>query len=448
MVLLGIDDLVFDLLWIGKGLQGRWRSRSLIPPQETPSKHFAIFIPLWRESAVIAPMVEHMMRQWPVGDYDIFLGCYPNDAATLSTAQALSAQHIQVHCIINVRAGPTTKADNLNNLWRAVVSSIEWRDKFDAIVLHDAEDKVHAEELQLYSAYLADHDMIQIPVVPLPDHRSKWVAGHYMDEFAEAHNKEMPLRCALGAPIPSAGVGTALSMDLVRRQTAKFHDPFDADSVTEDYELGWRIGLSGRRTIFVRATGTDGKLIATRAFFPDTLSASIRQKARWVLGIALQGWDRLVEDVAHRRLPGTGFKQTALCSLYAYWMLWRDRRTVLSSIFLLAGYWGACFYGLIVLMKEMAPNLPISAIPFSQAWQFLFTMTAGFIVWRLALRAYFVWREYGLGEALLSIPRVGVSNAVAIVAGHRALFQYLKWICGAPQRWDKTDHRFPDTEQG
>lgn len=443
MLLFGLDDIIFDLLWISKSVDGRWRARPLKDDPEIQQKRFAIFIPLWREYAVIHQMVDYLQHIWRNQSYDIFLGCYPNDDKTLTAAKALSGKYANVHFIVNDHAGPTTKADNLNNLWRGINSQEAWRDAFYGIILHDAEDKVHGDELRLYASLLPDHDMIQIPVLPLADPRSKWIAGHYMDEFAEAHGKELPLRHALGTPIPSAGVGTALSVPLLRKLAEQRGAPFDADSVTEDYELGWRAGLRGERTIFVRARGHDGSLIATQAYFPDNLAAAIRQKTRWVLGIALQGWDRLSSEEDIWQRPGSG-KWQKIC---AHWMLWRDRRSILSAVLLLAGYWGGILYAALWLFHEAHPVDSKSILIFTDAWKTLFAVTTGFVLWRLMMRFYCVWRAYGMGEAILSIPRVFISNSVAIVASHRALIQYILWTRGAPQHWDKTDHRFPDVQE-
>lgn len=436
MLLCGVDDALFDLIWMGKGVRGRWKLAPVADLPDHPPLKFAIFIPLWRESDVIAPMMAHLLRCWPDDNHDVFLGCYPNDRATLAVAQALAAEHGNAHCIVNRHAGPSTKADNLNTIWCSLGDGAG----YDAIVLHDAEDKVHADELRLYEAYLAQHDMVQIPVLPLPDRDSLWVAGHYADEFAEAHAKELPLRHALGVPVPSAGVGTAIHINLMRKLASATGLPFHADSITEDYELGWRAGLSGERTIFVRALGEDGSLIATKAYFPESLSAAIRQKTRWVLGIAWQGWDRLSGHIAElkKSRAATGH------SVFAHWMLWRDRRAILSPLFLLAGYWGAILYAAIWIMGEAVPGLSTQALTFPPSFQFLFSVTTFFIFWRLVMRAYFVWREYGAAQAFASVPRILVSNAVAIVAGHRAMVRYLCWGRGAPQKWDKTDHRFDD----
>lgn len=247
--------------------------------------------------------------------------------------------------------------------------------------------------------------------------------------------------------MPSAGVGTALHISLIEKLARTRGQPFDTESITEDYELGWRAGLGGQRTIFVRAKASDGSLIATQAYFPDTLSTSIRQKTRWVLGIALQGWDRLAADMADMQRQAQGSQHPFMRSLFAHWMLWRDRRVVLSSLLLLIGYWGALLYTAVLLVREAMPMLPVRTISFPADLRFIFTLTFFLFCWRLVMRAYFTWREYGFGQAVLSAPRVVVSNAVAIIASHRAILQYLRWGRGAAQSWDKTEHRFADGKE-
>ncbi|MFX5693114.1 hypothetical protein ABTE17_20770, partial [Acinetobacter baumannii] len=64
------------------------------------------------------------------------------------------------------------------------------------------------------------------------------------------------------------------------------------------------------------------QLIATREFFPGDLVASVRQKTRWLHGIAFQGWERL------------GWSG----SLPELWMRMRDRRGPLTAVVLTAAY--------------------------------------------------------------------------------------------------------------
>src|SRR3546814_17937875 len=136
--------------------------------------------------------------------------------------------------------------------------------------------------------------MVQLPVLPLADPQSCWIGGHYLDEFAESHGKDLVVREALGASVPSAGVGCAINRNMMDRIVAMNGGrPFDEASITEDYELGLKIGALGGRGIIVRLPAGTGSVVATREHFPATLDAAVRPKARWLTGIALHGWDRM-----------------------------------------------------------------------------------------------------------------------------------------------------------
>ena len=62
-------------------------------------------------------------------------------------------------------------------------------------------------------------------------------------------------------------------------------------------------------------------------------------------------------------------------------------------------------------------------------------------LWRVAARIMFTTREYGLAEGLRALPRIVVANVIAIIAGRRALFAYVRSLGGASPQWDKTSHR-------
>jgi adsorption protein B len=69
----------------------------------------------------------------------------------------------------------------------------------------------------------------------------------------------------------------------------------------------------------------------------------------------------------------------------------------------------------------------------------LWTNLASF-VWRSALRLVFTAREYGVREGLLALLRLPHANVIAILAGRRALFAYVRTLLGAEAKWDKTFH--------
>lgn len=82
----GIDDFMVDMLFLARKA---WRDVTIyirharmttatLPPSPTPGR-IAIFVPAWKESDVIAPMLRHALAQWGDADYRIFVGAYPND---------------------------------------------------------------------------------------------------------------------------------------------------------------------------------------------------------------------------------------------------------------------------------------------------------------------------------------------------------------------------------
>jgi len=253
---------------------------------------------------------------------------------------------------------------------------------------------------------------------------SRWISGHYLDEFAEAHGKELIVREALGAGMPSAGVGCAVARDALERLAAvRGGLPFDAASLTEDYELGLRLGEMGSRGVFVRLPATpDGPLVAVRAYFPATFAASVRQKTRWTAGIALSGWDRL------------GWRG----GLVEGWMRLRDRRAILAHLVIAAAY-GAFLLGaasvLLHYLAGRAATLPPLPAP-------LLVVTTAMLLWRLAMRATMVTRLHGWREGVRAVPRALISNVIGMASAWRAVWRYIGVGRGA-HGWDKTRHHFP-----
>ncbi len=324
------------------------------------------------------------------------------------------------------RAGPTTKADCLNHLWRAVEDDERQSGtRFKAVILHDAEDIVHGCEIALFDRLIEDRSLVQIPVTPLVHEKSRWASGHYCDEFAETHGKDLVVRNMLGAGVPSAGVGSAISRDMLGEIAAERGGmPFDSESLTEDYELGLNIAERGGRSLFARVYDQD-ELIAVEAYFPATIETSVRQKTRWITGIALAGWDRL------------GWRG----GLAERWMRLRDRRAILSAIILFAAY-ATLILGFLLLVAAWFGGHALS--PLTPAVRLLLAVNFGLLCWRLAIRALFTGYGYGWREGLRAIPRAIVSNIIAMMAARRAMMRYLTTRPGAEPRWDKTRHIFPE----
>ena len=228
----------------------------------------------------------------------------------------------------------------------------------------------------------------------------------------------------LGASVPSAGVGCAFCREALGR-LAGDTAPFDADSLTEDYELGLRLSAAGGRSAFVRmAAAPGGRTVAIREYFPGTVQAAVRQKGRWMTGIALSGWDRL------------GWNGGVVES----WMRVRDRQSLVAALCLLAGYL-ALAGGAVLEVGKLASGYETQ--PLGHALQLMLLANFALLVWRLAMRFGFTTRAYGLREGVRAVPRVVVSNAIAILAARRAVIRYLAIRRSGTTSWDKTTHFFP-----
>ena len=439
----GVDDLVVDLIWGGR-VGWRWLTRYRhTPPMRADqlplpltNSPLAIFVPVWQEADVIGRMLMNSTDSWQQSgaNYRIYVGCYANDPASIGAVIAAASQGRRIRLVLCQKLGPTTKADCLNSLWRALTrDELAGGYKAKAVILHDAEDYVHPLELRVFDYLIERAAAVQLPVIPISVWGSAWVSGHYGDEFAEAHGKSMVVREAVGASVPLAGVGCAIERNrLGRIAITRNGHPFDADSLTEDYELGLGIGADGGKVIFARLQDEIGKLVGTRACFPDTFEAATRQKARWMTGIALAGWDRLGWR--------GGFSEI--------WMRLRDRKAVFAAIVLTTAY--LCIALTIMLIGFDRAGL-YSSPPISKTVQILLLITLILLVWRIIMRLAFVWLMYGIGQAILSIPRTFVANIIGIVAARRACWTYLRLMFGGTLSWDKTTHaHFPDevTQRG
>jgi adsorption protein B len=440
ILLFGIDDLLFDAVWIASPRRASPAIRGDLADLEDATAPpmtgtFAIFVPAWDEAPVLPAMLCRTLAAWNGEDFRIYIGCYPNDAATLKVVAPMVGMDPRLRLVVGDRDGPTTKGDNLNRLWGALGADerAEGR-RFGAVVLHDAEDHVHRDELALYRRYLADHAMVQIPVVPSIVGGSAWIGGHYGDEFAEAHGKELPLRSALGMPMPSAGVGTALTRDaLAVLALHRDGHPFSSDSLTEDYEVGILIGAYGMRASFVDAVAVSGDPIVSRGAFPGAVEAAVRQKARWIAGVALAGW----EDLGWLWQRRGGARLMGWRAWFARWMLWRDRRSPLAAVILLAAYAGMLLAAVGWVGQAM---LGWRGMVIDDPMRLLLAVDAALLLWRLTMRAHFTARWYGRRQALMAFPRAFVANIIAMMAARRAILLYVRMLRSGEVIWDKTDH--------
>lgn len=408
----GVDDLILILLWL-------WL-RATAPVSHLESAAYgdtegliAIFTPLWQEESVVRQMVTHNLTAIRYSRYHVFIGAYPNDEPTVEAIRELETRFPNVHLALVPHDGPTSKADCLNWIYqRMVMQEEKSKERFQAVVTHDAEDLIHPESLRAIHANLPHYDMIQVPVLPLPTAVSDWIHGVYIDEFSEFQSRDLYVRARLGGFLPSAGVGTAFSRHTLEGLAASADNRiFEPGCLTEDYENGFRVKHLGLRQILLEA---GPNLVATREYFPRTWSAATKQRTRWVTGIVWQGLER------HGWQGGP-------CQ---WWWHWRDRKGLIGNpLSLFANILFA--YGLF------------QPVPYNAG--ILGSFVIGMAVIQAASRAAIVYKFYGWRQALAAPLRIPLANAINTVAAVRATWRYWKSkVRAEPLVWLKTAHQYPN----
>ncbi|WP_018692559.1 glycosyl transferase family protein [Algicola sagamiensis] len=453
-----IDDLLIDVYYWYRAAVRKWfvyRTHEPLEPAQllaVDEKPLAIMVPAWQEVGVVGPMAELAARTLDYENYHIFVGTYPNDPDTQADVDAVCAKYPHVHKVICARPGPTSKADCLNNILSAMFQfESDANLEFSGFILHDAEDVLSAMELRLFN-YLVDRkDLIQLPVYPFVRKWYEFTSGHYMDEFAELHGKDVRVRESFAGQVPSAGVGTCFSR---RAILALLEDgdgiAFDVQSLTEDYDIGFRLKEKGMEEIFVRfpvipedycakdvplsermlRRKKDANVICIREYFPSTFTTAVRQKSRWICGIVYQGSKTLRWSDDWK----------------LNYFLVRDRKGAFTNfVSFFANIVG--LHLLILWAYHAIASEPVDfTASFYQAdWFFtILWINLGLLVNRALQRAIFVSRYYGVKQGFLSTPRMLWGNIINFCANARAIKQIIEIGDSRRVAWDKTSHDFPE----
>ena len=420
----GLDDMVVDLVWAAHWIRAKLgKTSDAAPPRPESEKRIAIFVPLWREHHVIGPMLEHNIAAIDYRNYDFFVGAYPNDEPTLDAVRDAETRYANVHLAVCPHDGPTSKADCLNWIYQRMLLHEEHHGiRFEVVATHDAEDLIHAESLHVLNRYAGSYDMVQVPVLPLPTPALELVHGVYCDEFAEFQIKDMQVRRMMGSFTPSSGVGTGFTRAALEKLAESSSNRiFEPVCLTEDYENGMRLHALGCPQIFIPLGCEAARAIATREYFPRRLRAAIRQRTRWVTGIALQTWERH----GWKGPPGQ-----------IYW-LWRDRKGLIGNP--LSIFANLIFvYGLVTMPAGSPARFEHCVDPRIAA------ATLALLVYRMAVRTACVGRLYGPMFALGLPIRSVCANLINSLSSFLAISRFAKAkIRREPLVWLKTEHGYP-----
>jgi len=469
LIVSGLDDLFVDIsYWVFKRrYQNQLPSLSLIrTKQESP---IALVIGAWNEHSVIARTISIAISKIEYSNFRLFVGVYQNDEKTQAEVRKFSEIDPRVIMCINPKDGPTSKADNLNNVFDCIKIYENSHSEFSIVLIHDSEDFIHPLSMKLYNyliSYRGDYG-VQIPVVPIKSKLGKLIHRTYCDAFAEMHTKELVVRQSLGAYIPFAGTGMAFNRKVffyMETKDKRFIDEikyehknnivnvtqisrnnwekystivgdanhnlaiFNDANLTEDYEMGLKFHSLGFKTSFVNLLmledHDDTAEIATQSYFPNNFWGSVKQRSRWIAGINLQNWQL--------------YKWKG--SLLTKYFLVRDRKGIFSSLFLVISYL-ALIYS-ILNMIDVRQNWGIfpTIIELDSTLWYVLMFCFVFLMVRIFQRVHFTYKWYGVKYSILSVFRLLVDNFINIFASIRAVKIFLNMKNKKQLVWDKTDH--------
>jgi len=451
----GVDDFFIDVVyWLKRIYEKLFSSKNnldftvdnLMQKEEVP---LALMIPAWDEANVIEKMLKNTIKTFKYTNLHIFVGTYPNDLETQEKVDSVTKIFPNVHKVVNKTEGPTSKADCLNNVIETIFEYEKRNNiQFECFTYHDSEDIVHPLELKLANYVIGEKDLMQIPVEPLTKNWWNFNAGHYQDEFAELGSKDMIVREILSGFVPSSGVATSFSRKAIFTLSDIHEDVvFNTKSLTEDYDIGYRLLTEGLKLSFVRFPvqvkkkvktffGKEKEInvkeyIVSKGYFPTGFKQAFRQKARWIVGIVFQGRKEIGWP------KGIGLK----------YMLYRDRKAIFTHLANFLAY--LVMFNLIYLwiasyINNMAWSFPEFIPKDSWLWTLIYA-NAIFMFSRFFHRFLYTQQIYGGMQGFLSIPRLIWGNIVNMFAILRA-FRVYKSANKKEEKvtWDKTEHEFPD----
>jgi glycosyltransferase XagB len=365
--------------------------------------HYALLVPLFRETAVLPDLVEALCRiDYPAAKLDCILILEASDRQTIALARSLILPPF-MRIVVVPDCAPRTKPKALNYALQLA--------RGDLVAVFDAEDVPDPQQLRkAVQAFEVGGPGVVCVQARLAIHnaRANWLTRQFALEYAALFEGLLPALVRFRLPVPLGGTSNHF-----RRTFLQASGAWDPHNVTEDADLGMRIARRGGRIMMIRSF--------TWEEAPSRLAPWMKQRTRW-----LKGW--MQTYLVHSRNPAqlarslgvTGFLafqaliggvllSSLLHPLFYIWMgweLWRGN--------FLAGSTGALEQGLLILAG--------------------FNLIAGFAS-SMAVAAVAAARtgKPSLSPHVVTMP---IYWLLACWAAWRAVIQ----LVIAPHFWEKTEH--------
>jgi glycosyltransferase XagB len=362
---------------------------------------FTVLVPMFDEAAML-PRVAQALRDldYPLGKLDIKIVLEADDHKTIEAARSLGLEGV-FEIIIVPHSEPQTKPKACNFALRFA--------RGEYLVIYDAEDRPEPDQLRkVVATYRRSPPNTACLQCRLNYYNAKenWLTRMFTLDYALWFDQVLPGLERLGMPIPLGGTSNHFRIDVLRELHA--WDPFN---VTEDADLGIRIGQKGYRVGVVDSTTYEEACCQAGQW--------LRQRTRW-----LKGYMQTL--LVHTRRPLQFARSAGPLGLFGF--VFFIGGTVLAGL-LNPLFW--LFY--IVWLVAAAVNLDV-IFPHFLLYLCLFNLLAGNGAFTYLLMLAPIRR--GLLELIpYSFSLIGYWVLLS-AAAYRALWQLLH----DPFFWEKTPH--------
>lgn len=373
----------------------RYAPRHVLTQDDLPV--ISVIIALYDEAEVLPGLIAALSRlDYPRRKLDIILALEAHDQSTRATARALAARRA-LRVVVLPPLGPMTKPRALNLALQAA--------RGELIAVYDAEDSPHPQQLRhAAEAFAADPDLgvVQAPL-GWYNRKENWLTAQFALEYATQFHALLPLLSSLGWPLPLGGTS-----NVFRRSALEQCGAWDPFNVTEDADLGFRLGRQGWRAGLIEPGTLEEAPLKPRAW--------INQRSRWLKG-------HFVTWLVHMRDP-RGLVET---------LGWGGVFSL--SFTVLANMLSALIHAPTVLAMALGMTL-LGLVP---GWGVFWTLGAlmmGFAYGSAMICAITGARRAGFQPKLghvLSMPAYWLLQAPAALKALRELPRQ-------PYLWDKTQH--------
>jgi cellulose synthase/poly-beta-1,6-N-acetylglucosamine synthase-like glycosyltransferase len=227
---------------------------------------YTVLVPMFREAAML-PQLAQALRSldYPLGKLDIKIVLEADDRATIETARTLGLEGV-FEIIIVPPSEPQTKPKACNFALRFA--------RGEYLVIYDAEDRPEPDQLRKVVATFRRSPPNTACLQCRLNYYNvaeNWLTRMFTLDYTLWFDQVLPGLERLGLPIPLGGTSNHFRTDVLRELHA--WDPFN---VTEDADLGIRIGQRGYRVGVVDSTTFEEASCHTGQW--------IRQRSRWMKG--------------------------------------------------------------------------------------------------------------------------------------------------------------------